>query len=51
MDLEFPSQSRLDGLTIIKISRIKAFALTEPTSVSTKPSVRLAEASWSVLEF
>ena len=34
-----------------KYPRIKALALAEPTSVSTKPSVLCSEASWSVLVF
>ena len=43
-DLKLPNQNRLFGLTIIKNLRIKGFASTEPTSVSTEPSVACAEA-------
>ena len=50
INLKFLNQNALHRLTITELSKIKQLLSAEPTSVSTKPSVSCAEASWSVLE-
>ena len=50
IDLEFLNQNTLHRLTITEYLKLKQSLPAEPT-VSTKPYVSCAEASWSVLEF
>ena len=49
-DFEFPNQNNILWSQLLKYLRTKALASTEPTSVSTEPSVSHAEASQSVLD-